>query len=232
MPYRRLPKTDSARLKTLKTLLDNDDIYTVRNRFVDWKTLNEAKTAYERLQTAVDQYRISFQAQTRHSTRMDKLQRNATIYVSHFLQVLLMSVERGEIRRATLSLYGLDQQATGIPNIKTIAGLLEWGQKAITGEKARMKAGGRPIYNPPIGVVTTHIEIFKEFYGQQQQLMQRTKQNLEDLSQLRPVVDEIIFQLWNQIEAHFQSEPPEVRFAKCRKLGVIYYYRKNEEHLY
>ncbi|HEY9543855.1 hypothetical protein [Prevotella sp.] len=232
MPYRRLPKTDSARLKTLKTLLDNDDIYTVRNRFVDWKTLNEAKTAYERLQTAVDQYRISFQAQTRHSTRMDKLQRNATIYVSHFLQVLLMSVERGEIRRATLSLYGLDQQATGIPNIKTIAGLLEWGQKAITGEKARMKAGGRPIYNPPIGVVTTHIEIFKEFYGQQQQLMQRTKQNLEDLSQLRPVVDEIIFQLWNQIEAHFQSEPPEVRFAECRKLGVIYYYRKNEEHLY
>lgn len=232
MPYRRLPKTDSARLKTLKTLLDNDDIYTVRNRFVDWKTLNEAKTAYERLQTAVDQYRISFQAQTRHSTRMDKLQRNATIYVSHFLQVLLMSVERGEIKRATLSLYGLDQQATGIPNIKTIAGLLEWGQKAITGEKARMKAGGRPIYNPPIGVVTTHIEIFKEFYGQQQQLMQRTKQNLEDLSQLRPVVDEIIFQLWNQIEAHFQSEPPEVRFAECRKLGVIYYYRKNEEHLY
>ena len=232
MPYRRLPKTDSARLKTLKTLLDNDDIYTVRNRFVDWKTLNEAKTAYERLQTAVDQYRISFQAQTRHSTRMDKLQRNATIYVSHFLQVLLMSVERGEIKRATLSLYGLDQHATGIPNIKTIAGLLEWGQKAITGEKARMKAGGRPIYNPPIGVVTTHIEIFKEFYGQQQQLMQRTKQNLEDLSQLRPVVDEIIFQLWNQIEAHFQSEPPEVRFAECRKLGVIYYYRKNEEHLY
>ncbi len=231
MPYRRLPKTDSARLKTLKTLLDNDDIYTVRNRFVDWKTLNEAKTAYERLQTAVDQYRISFQTQTRHSTRMDKLQRNATIYVSHFLQVLLMSVERGEIKRATLSLYGLDQQATGIPNIKTIAGLLEWGQKAITGEKARMKAGGRPIYNPPIGVVTTHIEIFKEFYGQQQQLMQRTKQNLEDLSQLRPVVDEIIFQLWNQIEAHFQSEPPEVRFAECRKLGVIYYYRKNEEHL-
>ena len=31
MPYRRLPKTDAARLKALKTLLDNNDIYTVRN---------------------------------------------------------------------------------------------------------------------------------------------------------------------------------------------------------
>ena len=43
MPYRRLPKTDAARLRALKTLLDNNDIYTVRNRFIDWKTLNRAQ---------------------------------------------------------------------------------------------------------------------------------------------------------------------------------------------
>ena len=43
MPYRRLPKTDSARLKALKTLLENNEIYTVRNRFIDWKLLNRAQ---------------------------------------------------------------------------------------------------------------------------------------------------------------------------------------------
>ena len=45
MPYRRLPKTDAARLKALKTLLDNNDIYTVRNKFIDWKLINNAQNA-------------------------------------------------------------------------------------------------------------------------------------------------------------------------------------------
>lgn len=232
MPYRRLPKTDAARLKALKTLLDSDGIYTVRNRFIDWKILNRAKTAFERLQTAVEQYQISFQTQTRHNSKIEKLQRNATMYVSHFLQVLLMCTERDEIKRSQLSLYGLETDATCIPNIKTIAGLLDYGQKAIQGEKARIKAGGRPIYNPPIGIVATHLDIFRDFYNQQQRLSRRTRQDLDDLVQQRPEVDSILLELWNQIEAHFAQEPPEIRYAACRKLGVIYYYRKNEEHLY
>ena len=232
MPYRKLPKTDAARLKALKTLLDCDDIYTVRNRFIDWKVLNRAKTACEHLQTAVEQYHSSFQAQTRHNTKMEKLQRNATIYVSHFLQVLLMCVERGEMKRAVLPLYGLDTGDTSLPNIKTIAGLTEWGRKAIEGEKARVKAGGRPIYNPPIGIVTTHLDIFCEFYERQQRLARRTKQDLTELMRLRPDVDAILQELWNQVETHYAEEPPEVRYAQCRRLGIVYYYRKNEEHLY
>ena len=95
MPYRRLPKTDAARLKALKTLLNNNDIYTVRNRFIDWQTLNRAQPAYDRLLTAYEQYRVCLQAQTRSSGRFDKLQHKASVYVSHFLQVLLMAVERG-----------------------------------------------------------------------------------------------------------------------------------------
>ena len=94
MPYRRLPKTDAARLKALKTLLDNNDVYTVRDRFIDWKSLNRAQPAYDRLLTAAEQYRINLNAQVRNAKKIDRLQRNATMYVSHFMQVLLMAVER------------------------------------------------------------------------------------------------------------------------------------------
>ena len=65
MPYRRLPKTDAARLKALQTLLNNDDIYTVRNRFIDWKLLNKAQPLYDRLLTAVEQYKIDMSSQVR-----------------------------------------------------------------------------------------------------------------------------------------------------------------------
>ena len=232
MPYRRLPKTDAARLRALKTLLDNNDIYVVRNRFLDWKTLNRAQPAYDRLLTANEQFRVSSQAQTRHTAKLERLQRNATIYVSHFVQVLLMSVERGETKRQLLPLYGLEEDATTVPNIKTLDRLVEWGEKIVEGEKARIKKGGRPIYNPSIGMVSTHLDIFREAYEQQRRLQQRTQKMVDDLQAIRPEVDEILLDLWNQIEKHFENEPPEVRFAECRKFGVVYYYRRHEPHDY
>ena len=232
MPYRRLPKTDAARLRALKTLLDNNDIYVVRNRFLDWKTLNRAQPAYDRLLTANEQFRVSSQAQTRHTAKLERLQRNATIYVSHFVQVLLMSVERGETKRQLLPLYGLEEDATTVPNIKTLDRLVEWGEKIVEGEKERIKKGGRPIYNPSIGMVSTHLDIFREAYEQQRRLQQRTQKVVDDLQSIRPEVDEILLDLWNQIEKHFENEPPEVCFAECRKFGVVYYYRRHEPHDY
>ena len=85
MPYRRLPKTDTARLKALKTLLDNNDTYTVRERFIDWKTINKAQPAYDKLLTASEQSKVNLKAQTRFTGKIDKLQKNAMMYLSHFL---------------------------------------------------------------------------------------------------------------------------------------------------
>lgn len=232
MPYRRLPNTDASRLRALKTLLDSNDIYTVRNRFIDWKTLNRAQPAYDKLLTASEQYRLCYAAQLRNTGKGDRLQRNATMYVSHFLQVLMMSVERGEIKKPSLKLYGLEEDCNALPNIKNVSGLLEWGRLAVEGEKARIKKGGRPIYNPTIGMVSTHLDIFRENNEQQKRLQDRTAQALENLKKVRPEVDGVLLELWNQIEANFKNEPPEVRFKECRKYGVVYYYRRKEEHLY
>ena len=232
MPYRRLPKTDAARLKALKMLLSNDDIYTVRKNIVDWKSLNKAQTVYDRLYTACGQYKLMLKAQTRQTAKIDKLLRNASMYVSHFLQVLFLAVERKEIKSIHLTLYGMSADTSSLPNIKSVEGLMEWAPKIIDGEKSRIKKGGRPIYNPTIGMVATHYDIFKETYDKQRMLVARTQKALEDARILRPETDELLLDIWNQIEKHYESEPPEVRFAECRKLGIIYYYRRNEKHLY
>ncbi len=232
MPYRRLPKTDTARLKVLKTLLSNDSIYTARNRFIDWKTLNQAQPLYDRLLTASEQYRVCFKSQVRNSAKIDALQRRATIYVSHFLQVLFMTVERGEIRRPLLRLYGMEEDMKALPNINTIEGLTEWAEKTITGEKQRIRQGGRPIYNPTIGMVATHYDIFREAYHSQRQLQGRTVKALEVLKTIRPEVDAVILDLWNQIEAHYAALPPEQRYVAAAKLGVIYYNRRHEHYIF
>ena len=78
---------------------------------------------------------MSYAAQLRGAGKGDKLQRNATMYVSHFVQVLLMSVERGEIKKSNLKLYGLDESTTSLPNIKTISGLIKWGTQVVEARK-------------------------------------------------------------------------------------------------
>ena len=224
MPYRRFPKTDAARLRALKTLLDNNEIYVVRNRFIDWQTLNRAQPAYDRLLTACEQYKLALAAQTRNRHKMERSMQLAQMYVGHFIKVLLMSVERGEIKKQHLPLYGFTLKLNTVNTIK------EWGQKIIEGEKARLKKGGRPIYNPSIGMVSTHYDIFVTANTQQNELQERTKKAGAEVAKLRPEVDAILQDLWNQIEKHYESEPPEVRFKKCRELGIIYYYRRHEPH--
>lgn len=232
MPYRRLPKTDAARLKALKTVLENNDIYTVRNRVVDWAVLNMCRPAYDRLLTALEQHKVRLAAQKRVSKLIEPLQRNAMIYVNHFLQVLLLAVERGEIKRDHLRLYGLDTDDLSVPPMKSSDAIISIGTKVVEGEKQRLKRGGLPIYNPTIGKVATHLDIFKEMYVEHKRTMEMTEKALANIQMLRPEIDKVLLDLWNQIEAHYAGLPPEQRFNACRKLGVIYYYRRHEPHLY
>ena len=232
MPYRRLPKTDAARLKVLKTVLENNDIYTVRNRVVDWSVLNKCRPAYDRLLTAMEQYKVIIVAQKRAGAKIETLHRNALMYVSHFLQVLLLAVERGEIKRSCLGLYGLEEDNISLPQLKSSETLITVGEKVVEGEKQRLKRGGLPIFNPAIGKVATHLDIFREAYRDHRKKMEITEKALANIQALRPEIDDTILELWNQIEAHYADLPPETRFNACRKLGVIYYYRRHEPHIY
>lgn len=229
MPYRRLPKTDKSRLAALKTLLDNNNIYTARDRFIDWKDINNARTCYDRLLTLVNQYDMDKQAQSRGRLRLNPLQRNATMYLSHFMQVFKMCVERGEIKKQLISLYSLPSDLTVLPVVQQAGQILEWGPKVVAGEKERIKRGGRPIYNPSVGMVSTHLDIFIEAYERHQAILVRTRDLEQQLKKMRPSVDEVIMRLWNQIEDHFRGGRVIDRMEECAKFGVKYYYRKGEK---
>lgn len=229
MPYRRLPKTDRSRLAALEKLLDNNDIYTARDRFIDWKDINEARTLHDRLLTLVKQYDMDKRAQSRGRMRVEPLQRNATIYLSHFMQVLKMCVERGEIKRTAMTLYGLPEDLGVLPQVQQISQLLEWGDKIVLGEKERIKQGGRPIYNPTVGMVCTHLDIFAEAYEKHRQLQDRTREMERQLKDVRPSVDQLVERIWNQVEQHFMGDRVIDRVEECEKFGVKYYYRRKEK---
>ncbi len=230
MPYRRLPKTDAARLKALEALADNNDVYTVEGRFLDRKLIARVQKLYAHFSDALGQHAVAMRTQVRYSKRISALQHNAMTFLSHFLQVLFLAVERGEVPKNKMTQYGLRHDELTVPYLKTAEAVMEWAPKVIKGERDRVKQGGKPVLSPPIGAVETHFDVFKAMYNAQRQYQKRTQEALADINALRPEVDDVILEAWNAVEKHFANEPPETRFNLCRKYGIIYYYRRHEKH--
>ncbi len=230
VPYRRFPKTDTARLKSLGILLDNNDVYVAERRFLDMAKINAAKLLYDKLKTLSSQFLLAYEAQMKNYQLIAKPQKNMMMFINHFMRVLCMSIERGEIKYSAIAeYYGVDDIDETMRQLHNVDYAYVQTPEIVRGEKQRVAAGGRPIYNPTIGMVATHYDIFKDVYEQQKILNAKSERALAELKALREEVDGLLVDVWNQVEAHFADVPPEQRFDECRRYGLIYYYRKGEK---
>ena len=55
------------------------------------------------------------------------------------------------------------------------------------------------------------------------------QRSLDQLNSLREEIDALILKIWDEVESHYNTIAGEERIEKCRKYGIIYYYRKNEK---
>ncbi|MDR0939019.1 MAG: hypothetical protein LBN29_06670 [Mediterranea sp.] len=232
MPYRRLPNTDQARCRALKTVVAKADQLNVNDLPISLKTLSEARNFSQKFEAARGYYSQCYANQARASRKHQENVRMARLYVSHFIQVLNLSVLRDEIKLSQKRLYGLPD-ANVVPDLLSEPALAEWGRKIIAGERQRTsQGGGIPIYNPTIARVQVHYDIFMESYEKQKGLQSLTNRSLEALAAMRGRADELILDAWNQIEAKYQDVlPNELRLKKCRDYGLVYYYRTSEKSL-
>lgn len=233
MPYRRLPKTDQARLRTLQKAVENSTQNGIYTNVLTHNTYYKANTFLQKFSREVDTYKkcVAEQSSKRGNEKFEGALKRARMYVSHFIQVLSMSIMRGEIPRSKRPYYGLPEDEDTIPNLFSESAVLEWGARIIEGENKRQKEGGIPIYNPTMARVKVIYDLFKEMYDRQLYLKQRTDEALKNIAEMRAEGDEIIFEVWGEIEKSFASFSPEERIKKCSEYGVIYYTRtdRNKE---
>ena len=230
MPYRRLPNTDKARIRSLETA-----IYKMRNSdyyapVISPELFNRADKKLQQFKDAVERYVKSLETQVNYSkseayqTRL----KNAKMYVSHFLTVFNMCVKRGEMRAADRDFYSIPRESGELPDMSSDIAVIRCCENTINGEKTRTAKGGIPIYNPTIAKVAVHYDLFKELYDKQCGLRQLTDESLMVVSLMRPQMDEIILEVWNSIENYFSDLSGEKKLKACREYGLIYYYRKGE----
>ena len=231
MPYRRLPKTDQARIRALRNAVESSVQGGVFTNVLSHNTYYRAKTFLDKFSREVSTYKrcVAEQSTKRGNEKYEAALKRARMYVSHFIQVLSMSIMRGEIARDKRPYYGLVQDEDTVPNLFSEASVLEWGVKIIEGERRRQAEGGVPIYNPTMGRVVVAFELFKEMYDKQHSLQRRTSEALQNISDMRFEADEIIFEAWGEIESAFAALKGEERLSQCARYGVIYYDRPDRK---
>ena len=231
MPYRRLPNTDQARLRALRTAVQNSEKQNYSTQVINYKTIVEARNYLNVFEKQLIQYQHALDNQVSANKRYQQIVHNARLYISHFIQVLNLAVIRGDIKKDHKLFYQLDPNNHTVPDLSTEASLLQWGKSIINGENERVRNGGLPIYNPAIAKVQVHFEVFKEYKSTQKMHQLSTNRNWEDLVKLREKGDGIILDIWNQVEAKFKDDKPLTRLTNCINFGLIFYYRKGEKEL-
>ena len=196
---------------------------------VSFSALAEARKFLPRFEMAQSYYRQCLENQSKSGKKFQALAKNARMYVSHFIQVLQLAIIRSEVKEEYKAVYKLPMEGSGVPDLSSDAAVLAWGKNIIIGENERLRHGGIPIYNPTIAKVAVHYDLFKEAYEAQKNLQLITSRSLEKLASMRGRADEIILDIWNQVETHFAELPAGQRLDVCREYGLIYYYRTGEK---
>ena len=231
MPYRRLPNTDQARLSALQNAVQRASEADFMEQVLNYRTLSNAQRFLLQFENQVSQYRENVNGRVSANKQYRHMVQNARMYISHFIQVLNLAVIRGEIKKELKELYKLDTESHVLPDLSSEEDILVWGQNIIDGEQERTRLGGFPIYNPSITKVKVHYDIFKEHLMNQRMHRKTTDRVYGDLEELRKQADEIILDIWNQVENYYKDKLPYERLRSCKNYGLIYYYRTGEKHL-
>jgi hypothetical protein len=228
MPYRRLPNTDSARLRALKKAIEmSKDIPPFKLAFT-MKTLVRIQAFLPVFENAISHQKQTLVNQTEKGKSNQDTARKARLYITHFLRVMNMAIARGELPPETRSLYGIATDDSSLPALTTENELVAWGKRIIDGEEYRIRKGNMPVTNPTIAVVKVRYEKFLETRNHYKTINRRATDCVNRTSELRRNADELIASLWNEIESSFASLPEEEKRANTEKYGLVYVFRKNE----
>ncbi|MBO7203150.1 MAG: hypothetical protein J6V30_06425 [Paludibacteraceae bacterium] len=232
MPYRRLPNTDQSRLRALRTALEeNDKIERSSDKILTFRIASQAKAFLIKFEGQLTHYHHAFEEQVNANKRYQEQVKKVRLYISHFIQVLNFCVIRKEIKAEHKLFYGLEPDDFTVPDLSTENALLEWGQKIIDGEEKRRQKGGAPLYNPSIGNVRGYYDNLKNSKERQKIYQQNTNRYLQEMANNRTAGDEIILEMWNEIEERFAHLLPYKKLCECQRFGIVYYYRRNEKPL-
>lgn len=228
MPYRRLPNTDKARLRALATAYTKGkNMVPIRLPF-PVATLNQTDRTYKDFLQLMEAKKKSYKERIAINKKFLDQQLKTKLYISHFIQVLNMCIQREEIPKSERKYFGLEEDSQTIPEIQNVNDILHWGETIIKGDDKRVLKGGNRIYNPKPAVLKIEFLKFKDLYEKKLIANRIHESNTEKIKNMRFDVDALIADIWNKTEEYFKNSDLYTARKKCEAFGVVYVNRKKE----
>ena len=228
MPYRRLPNTDAARIRAMRIALEKGKDVPPHKMAFSSKSIVRLQKFLPQFEHVIQLQRQSMASQNNKSKDYCETLRKARVYLTHFIRVMNMAILRGDLPVESRAFYGLATNEATVPSLNTENELISWGKRIIEGEEYRIRKGGCPITNPTIAVVKVRYQNFLEAWNNHKTLAKRTMDYTAKNHELRKEADDIIVQIWNEIENTHSTLPDDQRMTECEDYGLVYFYRKNE----
>jgi len=217
------------------------------------------KTSEKATSTPADQWAISTETQTRLTTlypafrqeiaeRQEQFAKQAEASevenaqqvvlhrcVSHFFQVFNLAVERGVFSASDRLYYGLNASQSELPKLSTEQDLTTWALNLIMGEQKRTQqtdpeaADPVPMSNPSAAEVQTELMRYNELSSAQSAEKQAFDAENKDVLDMLPEIDELIRDIYDEVEFYYRKETPANRRKLAREWGVSYVSRPGEE---
>lgn len=228
MPYRRLPNTDSARIRAMKTALELGKELPPHKLAYSSKTLVHLQRFLPQFENSLQLQRQTLASQEKKSKNHNEVVRKSRMYLTHFIKVMNMAILRGELPAETRAFYGIPTNDPTVPSLNNENELVSWGRRIIDGEVFRIKKGGSPITNPTIAVVKVRFEQLLDALNFQNIISKRALDYSLKVNEFRKEADVIILTLWNEVESKYSALNESERRSACEHYGLVYFFRKGE----
>ena len=180
--------------------------------------VNAVQPIYSKAMDAVSNVKAAFNNAT---ITKDKNAAACEMVSSHFIQVFYLAVKRGTFSAGDLAYYGVNESGN-LPDMGTDAKKLSVATKIITGDAARVAAGGDPMAMPMIDEVLHAKDAFEKSVTAQNNCNEDMRTAQHACNALNQQADECIKLLWGEVETHFVNLPRPSMREQARLWGVIY----------
>lgn len=228
MPFRRLPNTDATRFSALQTCKLKADDTDAAARPISAENFTKLTAVYGQFKDALGEQAAALSNQTKATSESSTAFNMARQFISHFIQTFNMAVDRNVFPATDRAHYQLDVSGGSLPPLASEADVLLWGDRVIAGEAKRVAAGGTAIPFPSIAEVSGAFDNFKAKRAVKSQRSEVMDADEEAVAALRPDVDALVLDLWEEIEFAFRRQPAASLRNKAREWGVVYESRPGE----
>ncbi|MBU0763535.1 MAG: hypothetical protein KJ607_01730 [Bacteroidetes bacterium] len=231
MSFIQRPKNIDEKLIAMQRAYQKAEEVREQNNILAYsaETYNNLKSFLPVFEKEVDEVKTILNNQTETMWLKQKNLSLLRMYVTHFIQVFDFGVERGKFSIRDRAYYGLDVNNTAVPYVKSEADIILWVKKLISGENNRTADGQEAMNNPSIQEIKSIFDKYRALDREQSELKGVYSRGLSDIGILINEADELIRDIWDEVEFFYRKESAASRLKSCTEYGIVYSSENEEE---